>query len=130
MVAHKGGGVGQTPDFWGNDYFDDTYFRSDDAANDEPVEYEGYCTDIWFDEAMSFIEESQASDDEQPFFAYLATNAPHGPYLVAEHYTQLYARQPRHSRTGLLRHDHQHRRELRPAARASWTNWASPTTRS
>ena len=24
---HGGGGVGQTPDFFGNDYFDDTYFR-------------------------------------------------------------------------------------------------------
>ena len=24
---HGGGGVGQGPDYWGNDYFDDTYFR-------------------------------------------------------------------------------------------------------
>ena len=94
VVAHKGGGVGQTPDFWGNNYFDDTYFRSDDDASGEPVEYEGYCTDIWFDEAMDFIEESQASDNEQPFFAYLVTNAPHSPYLVAERYTQLYADNP------------------------------------
>ncbi len=94
VVAHKGGGVGQTPDFWGNNYFDDTYFRSDDAANDKPVEYEGYCTDIWFDEAMDFIEETQASDSDQPFFTYLVTNAPHSPYLVAERYTQLYADNP------------------------------------
>jgi arylsulfatase A-like enzyme len=28
VVAHKGGGVGQTPDFWGNNYFDDTYFHN------------------------------------------------------------------------------------------------------
>ena len=25
---HKGGGVGQTPDFWLNDYENDTYFRN------------------------------------------------------------------------------------------------------
>ncbi|MCH7729841.1 MAG: sulfatase-like hydrolase/transferase, partial [Planctomycetes bacterium] len=27
-LVHGGGGVGQTPDAWGNDYFDDTYFRN------------------------------------------------------------------------------------------------------
>lgn len=25
VVAHRGGGVAQTPDFWGNNYFDDSY---------------------------------------------------------------------------------------------------------
>ena len=24
LLRHGGGGVGQTPDVWGNDYFDDT----------------------------------------------------------------------------------------------------------
>ena len=81
VVAHKGGGVGQTPDFWGNSYFDDTYFH-----NGAPVAHEGYCTDIWFDEAMSFIEDSRC----EPFLCYLATNAPHGPYLVADEYADLY----------------------------------------
>jgi arylsulfatase A-like enzyme len=81
VVAHRGGGVGQTPDFWGNDYFDDTYRR-----NGSPEEFQGYCTDIWFDEAMSFIEESK----DQPFFCYLATNAPHAPYLVADKYKEPY----------------------------------------
>lgn len=81
VVAHKGGGVGQTPDFWGNNYFDDTYFH-----NGKPVPHEGYCTDIWFDEALAFIEQSAG----QPFFAFIATNAPHSPYLVAERYRALY----------------------------------------
>ena len=85
VVAHKGGGVGQTPDFWGNNYFDDTYFH-----NGAPVAQEGYCTDVWFDEAMEFIEDNR----EQPFFCYVATNAPHSPYLVAERYTRLYADNP------------------------------------
>ncbi len=85
VVAHRGGGVGQTPDFWGNSYFDDTYFH-----NGEPQPHEGYCTDIWFDEAMAFIEGCAG----EPFFCYLATNAPHAPYHVAERYEALYRDNP------------------------------------
>ena len=81
VVAHKGGGVGQTPDFWGNSYFDDTDFH-----NSEPVEHSGYCTDVWFDEAMKFIEMHR----DEPFFCYLCTNAPHGPYLVEDRYKEPY----------------------------------------
>ncbi|MFP4028964.1 MAG: arylsulfatase [Candidatus Brocadiia bacterium] len=81
VFAHKGGGVGQTPDFWGNNYFDDTYF-----ANGDPTPTDGYCTDVWFDAAMNFIEENQ----NEPFFCYLATNAPHSPYLVADKYAEQY----------------------------------------
>ena len=36
-VHHGGGGVTQTPDIWGNDYFDDTYFR-----NNQKERFEGY----------------------------------------------------------------------------------------
>ncbi|MFH1567120.1 MAG: arylsulfatase [Gemmatimonadota bacterium] len=81
VVAHKGGGVGQTPDYWGNRYFGDTYFH-----NGVPQAHQGYCTDIWFDEALAFIEVSRG----EPFFAYIATNAPHSPYLVADRYKEPY----------------------------------------
>ncbi len=75
VLRHGGGGVGQTPDYWGNDYFDDTYFR-----NGRPEKHTGYCTDVWFDEAMKFI----TTHRERPFFLYLASNAPHGPLFVPE----------------------------------------------
>jgi arylsulfatase A-like enzyme len=81
VLCHGGGGVGQTPDFWGNDYFDDTYFH-----NGKPEKFTGYCTDIWFDGAMRFVEANRKG----PFFVYLATNAPHGPYLVAPEYSEPY----------------------------------------
>jgi len=81
VLIHGGGGVGQTPDFWGNNYFDDTYF-----LNGLPKRYEGYCTDVWFDAALQFIEANR----DRPFFAYIPTNAPHGPYLVDEKYSQPY----------------------------------------
>jgi len=81
VLVHGGGGVGQTPDYWGNDYFDDTYWH-----NGTPKKHTGYCTDIWFDGAMRFIEANR----ERPFFVYLTTNAPHGPYNVGEKYSGLY----------------------------------------
>ena len=80
-VYHGGGGVGQTPDYWGNDYFDDTYFH-----NGVPKKHTGYCTDIWFDEAMKFITANKA----RPFFAYISTNAPHSPLNVAKKYVEPY----------------------------------------
>lgn len=83
VVRHGGGGIGQTPDVWDNAYFDDAYID-----NGEVKEYEGYCTDVFFDEAKRFIQSS--ADTGKPFFAYLSTNAPHGPMLCPEKYTAPY----------------------------------------
>ncbi|MDF9799345.1 arylsulfatase A-like enzyme [Catalinimonas alkaloidigena] len=81
VVRHGGGGITQGPDYWGNDYFDDTYWH-----NGELQGYEGYCTDVFFDESMKFIEANQ----EQPFFTYIALNAAHGPFHVPEEYYNMY----------------------------------------
>ncbi len=81
VFIHGGGGVGQTPDYWGNDYFDDTYNK-----NNKFKKQTGYCTDIWFDGAMKFIEKNQS----RPFFCYLSTNAPHSPYNVSKKYSDIY----------------------------------------
>jgi len=37
VVCHGGGGISQQPDYWGNDYFDDTYW-----VDGETKAYEGY----------------------------------------------------------------------------------------
>ena len=81
VLMHGGGGVGQIPDYWGNDYFDDTYLH-----NGKQVPFTGYCTDVFFNQAIRFIERQR----ERPFFVYLATNAPHSPYRVAEDYSKPY----------------------------------------
>lgn len=81
VVMHGGGGVQQTPDYWNNDYFDDTYFH-----NGKPEKYKGYCTDVFFGEATRFIKENK----DEPFFCYIAPNAPHGPYNVPLEYYNLY----------------------------------------
>ena len=80
-VWHGGGGVGQAADFWGNDYFDDTY-----RHNGPYEKFEGYCTDVFFDQAQKFIRESR----DRPFFIYLPTNAPHGPLNIADEYVKPY----------------------------------------
>ncbi len=80
-LTHGGGGIGQTPDYWNNDYFDDTYYR-----NRKPEKFQGYCTDVWFREALKFIEDNK----NNPFFCYISTNAPHSPYYVPEKYRNMY----------------------------------------
>ncbi|MCG6190501.1 arylsulfatase [Maribellus maritimus] len=81
VVRHGGGGITQGPDYWGNDYFDDTYWH-----NGEPEKYEGYCTDVFFKEAINFIE----ANKDNPFFCYISTNAPHGPLNLPKEYLDIY----------------------------------------
>lgn len=85
VLVHGGGGVGQGPDYWNNDYFGDVYLH-----NGAPVKYKGYCTDIWFENAMKFMEENRQQG--RPFFCYLSTNAPHSPYIVHDEYAASYTR--------------------------------------
>jgi len=80
-VWHHDGCIGGGPDYWGNDYYDDHYM-----TNGEWKPYKGYCTDVWFEEAAKWIDQNK----EKPFFLYLATNAPHGPYIVDEKYSKPY----------------------------------------
>ena len=85
-VWHRCGGVTQISDYWGNDYFDDTYL-----VGDKWKKFDGYCTDVWFDEAMGFIDGVLTdAGGNKPFFVYLATNAPHGPYLVGPEWKKPY----------------------------------------
>ena len=83
VVRHGGGGVGQTPDFWNNSYFDDVYFH-----NGEPKTFPGYCTDVFFNESKRFIAESLQQN--KPFFVYLSTNAPHSPFHSPDAFRQPY----------------------------------------
>ena len=81
VLIHGAGGVGQTPDFFDNDYYNDTYIH-----NGKLKEYIGYCTDIWFKEAIKYIERQK----HNPFFCYISTNAPHSPFYVDNKYIEPY----------------------------------------
>ncbi len=83
VVRHAAGGIGQTPDFWDNAYFDDTLVH-----NGAPRRFTGYCTDVFFDEAMRFMGES--ADAGRPFLAWIATNTPHSPFHAPEEFWRPY----------------------------------------
>ncbi len=80
--------IGSAPDYWNNDYFDDVYNH-----NGTRQQYSGYCTDVFFREAIQWMKACHAK--KEPFFTYIATNAPHGPLFVPQKYRDLYKDQPR-----------------------------------
>jgi len=79
---HGGGGICQTPDYWGNSYFSPTL---DHLGQWEPSD--GYCTDVFFQAGLRWIESVK---DDGPFYAYLATNCPHRPLQVPRRYSDRY----------------------------------------
>jgi arylsulfatase A-like enzyme len=81
VVSFPSSHIGSVPDYWLNDYFDDTY-----AHNGVLHKYSGYTTDVFFDEAMRWIGECKGND--KPFFTYIATAAPHQPHYVPQQYRE------------------------------------------
>ena len=77
IFVHGAGGIGQLADAWGNEYVDPMIRKKSGW-----VETEGYCTDVFFSEAGRWMENQVK--EEKPFFLWLATNAPHGPYIAPE----------------------------------------------
>lgn len=86
VMRHGGGGVGQTPDVWDNAYFDGAYWH-----NSQITPVKGFCTDVFFDYATKFIRDS--AEKKEPFLAYIATNAPHGPMHSPEEFSKPYVDQ-------------------------------------
>lgn len=81
VVCCRAGGVDEIGNPVGNDYTDDAYYRNGVAER-----FEGYCTDVFADEAIRFIGEQAKSPEERPFFVYLPTNAMHSPFTVPDKY--------------------------------------------
>ncbi len=75
-LYHWGGGLRQPSDPpEGNSYFNPWL-----SQNGKPVKTNGYCSDVYTDAAVQFIERHR----EQPFFVYLAYNCPHTPLEVRD----------------------------------------------
>ncbi len=85
-VIHLSGGMGQVGDI--TTYFkgDRSYFDPVLWHNNQQESYDGYCSDVFTDQAINFIEKNK----ETPFFCYLAFNAPHTPLQVPDSYYQKY----------------------------------------
>jgi arylsulfatase A-like enzyme len=79
MFIHGAGGIGQSypgscGDAPGNMYFDPAILH-----NGTFEKTHGYCTDVFFAQALKWIESVKG---KRPFYCHLATNAPHAPLQV------------------------------------------------
>lgn len=87
VFIHGCGGIGQAypgtcADAPGNRYFDPAILH-----NGRFEKVRGYCTDAFFAQALTWIE---AKKDDGPFYAHIATNAPHVPLDCPEEYARIY----------------------------------------
>lgn len=82
VLMHGAGGIGQNGlgDFEEN--VTNTYFDSTLLNNDTVVKSQGFCTDVFFNAALGWIREELETED--PFFAYISLNAPHGPMIAPD----------------------------------------------
>jgi arylsulfatase A-like enzyme len=78
--------ISSAADFFNNDYFDDVY-----QHNGVREQFKGYCTDVFFGEAMRWMREQ--AQRHEPFFCYLPLNAAHGPFFVPDKYRVPYRAQ-------------------------------------
>ena len=83
VLMHGAGGIGQAlGDFKVNRK--NTYFDNVLLHNNTVVQTEGFCTDLFFTSALSWIKKQH--EEKQPYFAYVSLNAPHAPAIAPEHY--------------------------------------------
>ena len=88
-VVHRAGGMGQPGDILNYYAGDSSYFNPVLFKNDQPVQTQGYCSDVFTNEAINFIKKNKEKS-ENPFFAYLSFNAPHTPLQLPVEYYNLY----------------------------------------
>jgi len=85
-LVHKAGGIGQPGDLDNFPRPDSSYFNPVLYKNNKAIKTIGYCTDVFTDGALDFLEQNK----ENPFFLYVAYNAPHGPLQVPDKYLEKY----------------------------------------
>ena len=85
-LIHLSGGIGQVGDFTNYYKGSTSYYDPILWLNNKQEKYNGYCSDIFTDEAIKFIEDNK----DNQFFCYLSFNAPHTPLQVPDKYYQMY----------------------------------------
>jgi arylsulfatase len=79
---HGAGGIGQAYDCSCADAPKNQYTNPVIRHNGRFVRTEGFCTDVFFTAALGWIKAKATA--KKPFFAYISTNAPHGPFIAPE----------------------------------------------
>lgn len=85
-LIHLSGGIGQVGDFTNYYKGATSYYDPILWLNNKQKKYDGYCSDIFTNEAIKFIEDNKNNQ----FFCYLSFNAPHTPLQVPDKYFQMY----------------------------------------
>jgi arylsulfatase len=80
VFIHGAGGIGQTYPGSCGDAPDNKYFDPAIRHNGRFVKTNGYCTDVFFDQASKWID-LKRHDAPSRFFAYITPNAPHAPLV-------------------------------------------------
>lgn len=89
VFIHGAGGIGQAypcscadaPPNQQHRYFDPVI-----RHNGQFVKTQGFCTDVFFQQALGWLNEQRRTN--RPFFAYVTPNAPHGPMIAPDEYKQ------------------------------------------
>jgi len=68
--------------------YDNDYYKTRFLDNEALIQSDQYCTDLWFSKAKEWM--GEMASQHQPFFAYIPTNAPHGPFLSLPEDYQFY----------------------------------------
>jgi len=89
VFIHGAGGIGQTYAGSCGDAPGNTYFDPAIRHNGHFVKTKGYCTDVFFAQALHWMDAKRK--DKSPFFAYITPNAPHAPLQCPEEYSKRYA---------------------------------------
>ena len=88
VYIHGAGGIGQTFPGSCGDAPMNSYFHPAVLHNGTFEKTQKYCTDVFFEQALTWIESQQG---HSPFYAHIATNAPHEPLDCPPEYEQRYA---------------------------------------
>ena len=91
VFIHGAGGIGQSHAGDQSDAPGTHYFNPIIKHNGRFEQTRGYCTNVFFQQALGWIQsKTKTEEKKKPFFAYIATNAPHSPYRVDKSYSDLF----------------------------------------
>jgi arylsulfatase len=88
VFIHGAGGIGQSYPGTCGDAPGNSYFNPVIRHNGRFEKSGGYCTDVFFAQAVKWMESVRG---RQPFFAFITPNAPHAPLDCPPEYEKIYA---------------------------------------
>lgn len=92
VYTHGAGGIGQSYPGSCGDAPGNTNINPAIWHNGKFEKTTGYCTDLFFSQAMKWMDEKRKGS--QPFFAFISLNAAHSPHVLPKEYYEHYLGKP------------------------------------